>query len=202
MAVAGPMKRLRALPADPEPPAGVHLETDGGVTRLTIGADPQSWRRAALWWALALLAFGALAYRVEPRAGYVAAGMAGLALLAIFVFGLGRGKLAEQQGSAVCLNEERIWVERPPDASPEWVEAARTAFAGAPGPETGIESLPLDSMPLSVVRQVRVEIDAGARSRPRLVIEAEAARLEFAGAGGDRERLEWIRDYLRQRLAK
>lgn len=102
----------------------------------------------------------------------------------------------DEQG-AVCLNEERIWVERPQQIGLRWIEAARTVFAG--GPEGAAESLPLESMPRRVVRQVRVEKDG--ESGARLVIEAEAARIELAGANVDRVTLEWVRDYLRDRLA-
>jgi hypothetical protein len=181
------------------------LETAGGTTRIIIGeAAAASW---PVWLAciLAPAALGVIAYRSGAASAYGA--------LAAAVFGaaalLGGERLMRMsrrssEDSAVCLDAERIWIEGRASYS-QWIDDARAVFADAAAPDAPAESLPLESMPVSVVEQVRVEQregrEAGAAPHALLLIEANAGRLELIGALPDRKRLEWVRDYLRYRLA-
>jgi hypothetical protein len=204
---------LREAPAaarDPgPPPPGVWLENPNGVTRVIIGSSSRTKWLTALFWVLPPLGFGALAYQIEPVAGYAAAAMA--ALFVLMIFGASRllhGKASDER-AAICLNVERIWVERPGMDAPQWIDAARTALAEAIAPDAPRESLPLESMPRNAVQQVRVDVyvshgsdSSGGTPHARLLIEAEAARLEYIGTQFEGKKLEWVRDYLRHRLAK
>jgi hypothetical protein len=150
---------------------------------------------AALLWIAMPLVVGALAYRVEPRAGYAAAVVSAIIALLLFLSERrAQGKRQSLGAPAICLDENRIWIERP--IEPRWIETTRTVFAEAPAPDALGESLPLDSMPRLAVQRIRVEPPA------RLLIEADAGRLELARSASDRNRLEWVRDYLRYCLAQ
>ena len=201
---------LDALPPavrDPgPPPSGVRIETRGDTTRVVIGRGRSEKRLTLVVWASFPLAIGAVAYQIEPMAGYLAGGMAALLELMILTVGrLFQGKEAVEEG-AICLDGDRIWVERPGGPAADWIQTARTAFAGAFAPEARTESLPLDSMPRSAVEQIRVDTYASHDSdssvpHARLLIEARAGRLEHVGTQFDRKKLEWARDYLRYRLS-
>jgi hypothetical protein len=200
----------RAPAEDPgPPPSGVRVETADGETRIVIGDSRRARWLVALFWGALPLCFGALAYQIEPMAGYLAAGMA--ILFIVMIFGVSRlldGKRKNEHG-AICLNDERVWVERPEMARPQWIETARTALVNAIAPDARTESLPLESMPRGAVARVRVDAyvshdshSAGGAPHARLLIEADEARLEYIGTQFDAKKLEWVRDYLRHRLAK
>ncbi|MCB1019600.1 MAG: hypothetical protein H6509_03985 [Bryobacterales bacterium] len=187
--------------ADPgPPPPGVRVETEGESTRIVIGSGRGERRLTVLIWLSFPVIVGLVAYRIEPLAGWWAAGLA--AVLALAILGLGRlmqGK--DGDDGAICLSAERIWVERPRGGG-EWMDDARTAFVGAFGPEAREESLPLESMPRAAVEQVRLDVYTSRNSdasvpHARLLIEARAGRLEYIGTQFDRAKLEWVRDYLR-----
>lgn len=196
-----------APPAPGSPPPGVSLETTRGATRIVIGGPVTTSRLAALAWVLAPLTLGLLAYRVEPRAAYLAAGAAaGIALLLLVQ--IARERQLAAGAPAICLDAERIWIERSEEVTADWIKPTPPLFADAPQPEAPSESLPLESMPRRSVEFVRVDScqPLGADSRdtplPRLLIEANAGRLEYVGAPSDGRRLEWVRDYLRYRLSQ
>lgn len=176
-------------------PSGVLVETLDGVTRIALGIAAPVRRLLALAWIVTPLILGALAYRAEPRAGYAAATVSAIIALLLYVSERrARDRRQSADVPAVCLDANRIWIERP--VEPQWVQTARAVFAEAPAPDAPAESLPLDSMPRRAVERVRVEPPA------RLLIEAEAGRLELSAPSRDRKRLEWVRDYLRFRLTR
>jgi hypothetical protein len=191
------------------PPSGITLESRDGATRVVLGSSQRAKWLTALFWVALPLGFGALAYQIEPVAGYAAAAMA--TLFVLMIFGASRlmhGKPAAEH-AAICLNADRIWVERPRLDAPQWIDAARTALVDAIAPDGPRESLPLESMPRNAVAQVRVDVyvshssgASGGTPHARLLIEAEAARLEYVGTQFEGKKLEWVRDYLRYRLAK
>jgi len=189
------------------PPEGVRLKASGDVTRVVLGNASDVGTLVALAWIALPLLFAALAYRVEARAALVNLAVAALIALALFnAKRLFRARRRAVEEPAICLDSERIWIERPDRLS--WTAPASTAFADALSPDTPEESLPLESMPRRSVQFIHIVdsrppgADSEAPARPRLLIEAGAGRLECAGAPSDRAKLEWVRDYLRYRLAQ
>ncbi len=182
------------------PPPGVVVERRADETRISIGAGRLGNRLAMLFWLAIPLIFGFIGYQVEPLFGLAAAAMA--ALFVLMMFGLGRLMSGAEKPLAVCFSSERVWIDRPETSRPAFVDAARTAvqqFAGAAIPEARPI---LESLPLGAVEQIRVDTyvsqrdEGGPISYPRLLIEADAGRLEFMSSQFDRKKLEWVRDYL------
>ena len=189
------------------PPEGVRVETAGGTTRVIFETGPPGQWRNALWWIGPPLLFGAIAYRLDPKIGYLAAGMTLLILLTIASVSRRRRGGAAVSEPAICLNADRIWIERPPPAGPIGVRTDGAALSGAGAPGAPGESLPLDSIPRRAVQLVRVEEtrpaprSSGAK-KVRLLIEASAGRLEYAVPPSHRQQVEWAERYLRKQLAE
>ena len=198
-----PLAPTGAKPPGP-PPAGVRVKTKAGTTRIVVGDAEMSVYTAAAWVAIPA-ALAVIAYKAGAgTAAWKTAVSLFLAFSMLALVRVLRTRRPQEEPSVVCLDEERIWIEHPETPAP-WVEAVRTAFADAVDPERPAESLPLDSMPRSVVEQVWVEArpapNADVEPHVRLLIEASAGRLELIAAAADQERLGWVRDYLRFRLS-
>ncbi|MBM3748483.1 MAG: hypothetical protein FJW34_22110 [Acidobacteria bacterium] len=205
-----------AVVPDPgRPPSGVQLRQRNGTTRLTIGNTRLGQSLVWLFWVALPLVFGALVYQLDPIMGYVAAGMAALLVLTILGIGKLMGRKEEDQ-RAICIDGERVWIVQGERREPALAGLMRRTVSRVSGVELpGLPSAPPSSLPRSAIEQVRVDRytshgaggggfqddDDGPTFHPRLLIEGKAGTLEYIAAQFDRKKLEWIRDYLRYRLA-
>ena len=174
--------------ADPGPaPGGVLVRQQDGTTRIMIGIGRAGQSLVWLFWVSLPLLFGGIAYYLYPPMAFLAACM--VAVWVLVLLGIGKFMDKKRRQRAVCIDSERVWIDgaRPP---------ARLLLRAA-------------------IEQVRVDVytchdsqigdfgdgSYGPTRHPRLVIEGDAGRLEYIGAQFDRKKLEWVRDYLRYRLA-
>ncbi|MFN3325910.1 MAG: hypothetical protein ACK5AZ_20630 [Bryobacteraceae bacterium] len=170
--------------ADPgAPPSGISVQEFDGVTRIVIGQSRLSKRLTWMWWLALPVLFGGLAYQIEPMAGLSAGAMA--AVFVLMILGLGRltnrGKGSTER--AICLDRERIWiqgsVQTPPLARSEIERVRVDSYASFTGASQGTPIY-----------------------HARLMIEGGSRRLEYIGTQFDGKRLEWVRNYLSDRLAR
>ncbi len=177
--------------ADPGPaPSGVLVQQQDGATRLTIGIGRGGKSLVWLFWLSLPPLFGGLVYQLDPAMGFLTTGMVAFGVLVLLGIEKLMGGKQRLSRRAVCIDSERVWIDE-----------------GAPPPAR--------SLPRSRIEQVRVDLYTSHSSQlgdlrdgpyvpthhPRLVIEGDTGRLEYIGAQFDRKKLEWVRDYLRYRLA-
>jgi hypothetical protein len=185
------------------PPSGVTVERDGAVTRIGVGTGRLGRGLGPLVYLAVAALFGYVGYQIDPVAGLIAGGMALLLFAAILA--LGRLAGGDRRPPAICLTDERVWIDRPKPKTPALIGSFRSAMQQAIGVEAH-ELLPqVESLPLRAVERIRVDdyvshSNDGPRTHPRLLIEADAGRLEFIGAPLDRKKLEWVRRYLESQL--
>lgn len=205
-----------AVVADPgPPPSGVRVKQQDGTTRLTIGNSRLGQSLVWLFWLALPLLFGALVYQLDPLMGYVAAGMAALLVLTILGIGKLMGRKEEDQ-RAICIDGERVWIHQGGQrdaAVMVFMRRTTTRLVGVALRDR--PPAPPSSLPRSAIEQVRVDRytshgaggggfqddDDGPTFHPRLLIEGKAGTLGYIAAQFDRRKLEWVRDYLRYRLA-
>lgn len=201
------LRRQRAPCPDPGPPcAGVKVRQEGGVTRLTIELTPAGKALAWLYWILLPVGSGALVYQLDPLMGYLAAAMAAVFVLVLLGAARLMGGRKEENQRAILIDGGRVWIERPSMGDDRIMKFMTGAVSRLSGLNRRAPREPLDSLPRGAIEQVRVDQwtshdSGGPGVHPRLVIEADVGSLEYIGAQFDRRKLEWIRDYLRFRLA-
>lgn len=191
--------------ADPgPPPSGVSLDQDGETTRISVGLGGVGRTLVPVFYLGVAALFGFVGYQIEPVAGAVAAGMA-LLLFAV-MFGVSRLLGGDQRSPAICLTDERVWIDRPKTKIPAFIGTIRSAMqdavgGGAPALQPVVESLPLKAIErIRVDRYVSHNDSRGPSAQPRLLIEAEAGRLEFMASQFDEKKLAWVRRYLEWRI--
>lgn len=195
----------RSQPAqDPgPPPSGVSLTREGGATRIGVETGLLSRTLAPLFYLSVVLVFGFIGYQVEPLASLAAAGMAALLLGMMFAAARILGK--DNRPAAICLTNERVWIDRPASRVPAFIGTIRNAMQQTVGAEAPELHPVVESLPLRAVERIRLDryhsqSGEGSTPLPRLLIEAEAGRLEFMASQFDERKLEWVRRYLEWRI--
>lgn len=186
------------------PPSGVELTREGETTRISVGTGLLGRTLAPLFYLGMVLLFGFIGYQIEPLAGLAAAGMA--ALLFVMTFGIARVFGKDSRPPAICLTSERVWIDRPASRMPAFIGTIRTAMQETVGAEAPELHPVVESLPLRAVERIRLDRyrsqnrEGGSTPLPRLLIEAEAGRLEFMASQFDEGKLEWVRRYLEWRI--
>ncbi len=191
--------------ADPgPPPSGVTVEQDGAITRITVGPGRLGRRLGPLVYLGVALMFSFVGYQIEPQAGLLAGGMALLLFAVMLILGRLLGRAARP--AAICITDERVWIDRPRPKTPALIGTFRSAMQQAIGVESHALLPEVESLPLKAVERIRVDDyiqlreSSGPQTYPRLLVEADAGRLELTASQFDRGKLEWVRGYLQSRL--
>ena len=206
---------LSAQPAiDPgPPPSGVRVQQHGDSTRIVVGQGRAGAVLVAVSWISIPLIFGGIGYMIEPFAGLMAGGMA--VLFVAIMFGAARlvGTKTSKQLSALVVEPDRIWIDRP-EFDDRFAKFARRIFSAISGRDVVAATRPPETIPRRAIEQIRVDTYTSHRSgtasgsghssstvHDRLVIEGDGGRLAYIGTQFDRKKLKWVRDYLRHELA-
>lgn len=186
------------------PPSGVEVSQDGDTTRISVGMSALGRTLTPLFYLTIVAMFGFVGYQIEPMAGLLAGGMA--TLLFAMMFGLSRLMNRDSRPPAICMTQERVWIDRPAPKTPAFVGTIRTAMQQAAGVEFPEINPVVESLPLKAIARIRVDVysgrdgDGSSTPNPRLLIEAEAGRLEFMAAQFDEGKLDWVRRFLEWRI--
>ncbi len=200
--------------ADPgPPPSGVRIRKQRDATRITIGQGRIGALLAVLFWLSIPVMFGGIGFMLDPQAGLMAGGMA--VLFVAIMLGLARlvGGKSRKQESALVLEPDRIWIDRP--QRDEWLSRlGRRILSAISGRQIEAGERPEETIARQAIEQIRVDTytshysgtssssgHGGSTVHDRLVIEGDGGRIAYIGNQFDKRKLEWVRDYLRFQLA-
>ena len=157
--------------------------------------------------------FGGIGFMLDPQAGLMAGGMA--VLFVAIMLGLSRlvGGKSRKQESALVLEPDRIWIDRP--QRDEWLsKLGRRILTAISGRQIEGGERPEETIARQAIEQIRVDTytshysgtsssscHGGSTVHDRLVIEGDGGRIAYIGSQFDKRKLEWVRDYLRFQLA-
>ena len=166
-----------------------------------------------IFWVSIPLIFGSFGFMVEPEFGLMAGAMA--MLFVAIMLGAARlvGTKTSKQLSALVVEPDRIWIDRP-EFDDRFAKFARRIFSAISGHDVRAHPRPPETIPRRAIEQIRVDTytshysgtssgpgNGGSTVHDRLVIEGDGGRIAFVGSQFDKRRLEWVRDYLRHELA-
>ncbi len=211
-ALDAPLSAQPAVHPGP-PPSGVRLRQQDGAIRIIVGPGKLGAVFAVIFWISIPLVFGGIGYMVEPVFGLMAGGMA--VLFVVIMFGLSRlfATKTSKELSALVVEPDRIWIDRP-ELDDRFAKFARRIFSAISGHDVQATARPPETIPRQAIEQIRVDTytshysgssfgsgDGTTTVHDRLVIEGDGGRIAFIGSQFDKKRLEWVRDYLRHELA-
>lgn len=215
--VARPVEALdqpiarQAPAADPgPPPSGVTVTQAGDLVRITARAGRVRKFLVLLFWLALPFAVGGGVYQLDPTMGLLAGGMTAFFCLMILGIGALMSRKDSEREEALCLDRERIWIDRPEYKLPR----PAVWFFSLLGVADQLK-VPVDparaGLPRDGVEQIRIENYLATRRSSegssttvrldRLVIEGDQGQFHSAGSQFNRGKLEWVRNYLTCRLA-
>ena len=198
--------------ADPgPPPSGVKVGSRNGAVTITVGQGRTGRAFVWIYWLAIPIAFTGIGYMIEPSAALPAGGM--VVFFVLMMFGIGKLMGGEPKRPSLVIERDRVWIDRPKhdDRITRLMRRIASAFFGQDLPQG---ERPPETLPRNSIEQIRVDTytshysgsssssgHGGSTIHDRLVIEGDDGRLSLIGTQFDKKKLEWVRDYLRHKLA-